>query len=586
MLKLIKLSANKKSFNTVHFNPEGITLIAGTKKSKNKKSTYNGVGKSLIIELIHFCLGSGYIKAFKPLEGWDFSLYFEIDGQKYNATRLVREDEEEQKKIYLNGEHKNIQDYNIFLEEKLFKKENKVSYLSFRSLIPRFIRRGKKSYNVYNEFSEDFSPYQMLLRTSFLLGFDTNIIENKRLLKTNLDKLKANLKSTEKYLEIQNKAKKSKEIENEKLNLQKEIDLKEQKLLNFKLADDYRETEDELKEISKYLKDIRNQITLRTNKIKNIDKTLAITPDIKYIDILSLYEEADIYFPEVLKERLEALECFNNSLLKTRSQRLLQERSNMEREISSLEKKLKAKQEIQETKNRYIGTHGALDEYVSLNNKITDLKIKLEKLIASEQLISDIKKNIIISKKELLSIVQKTMDYLEKVKDLRELNNITFRNMSQEFYDDKVGGLNVSANPNPENQIAFEISASISDDSSDGVGEVKIFCFDLTLLKLKHNHNIGFIFHDSRLFGNMDPRQQATCLKVAYKETKNSGLQYIATVNQDVIEKIKKEMRNKKLFDKTVTNNITLELTDESPASKLLGIQADIKYEEGEGEEE
>jgi uncharacterized protein YydD (DUF2326 family) len=582
VLKLIKLAANKESFHAVHFNPEGITLIAGTKKSKNKKSTYNGVGKSLIIELIHFCLGADYIKAFKPLDGWDFSLYFEIDGEKYNATRLIREDEEEQKKIYLNGEHKSIQDYNAFLEEKLFKKEDKIPFLTFRSLIPRFIRRGKKSYNAYNEFLEDFSPYQKLLRSSFLLGLDTNIIEDKRLLKTKLDKSKDSLKNAEKYLEIQNKAKKPKEIENEKLNLQKDIEEKEQKLLNFKLADDYRTTEDELKEISRNLKDILNQITLRKNKIKNIDKTLAITPDINYIDILSLYEEAYIYFPETLKKRLYELDYFHNSLLKTRSQRLLQEKSSIERDLSALETKLKEKQEIQETKNRYIGTHGALDEYVSLNNKITDLKIKLEKLIASGQLISDIKKDIIDSRKELLSLVKKAIDYLDKVKDLRELNNITFRNMSQEFYDDKVGGLNVSVNPNSENQIAFDISASISDDSSDGVGEVKIFCFDLSLLKLKHNHNMGFIFHDSRLFGNMDPRQQATCLKVAHKETKKKGLQYIATVNQDVIEKIKKEMKNKKLFDKTVTNNITLELTDESPESKLLGIQIDIKYEEGE----
>jgi len=55
---LIRLTANKPSFHTIEFK-EGLNFIIGgvqDKKDKQNK-TYNGVGKSLIIKIIHFsCL--------------------------------------------------------------------------------------------------------------------------------------------------------------------------------------------------------------------------------------------------------------------------------------------------------------------------------------------------------------------------------------------------------------------------------------------------------------------------------------------------------------------------------------------------
>lgn len=72
------------SFKTVKFNPDGLTLIVGvktnTKENKSTKSdkTYNGVGKSLLIDLVHFCLASQAKDSFKKsLPGWEFTLTFE-----------------------------------------------------------------------------------------------------------------------------------------------------------------------------------------------------------------------------------------------------------------------------------------------------------------------------------------------------------------------------------------------------------------------------------------------------------------------------------------------------------------------------
>ena len=82
-MRLIKLSANQSSFKTIKFNATGLSLIVGVRsdnlvnaeKPHEDGLSYNGVGKSLIVELIHFCLGSSKNNAFEQhLSDWEFSL--------------------------------------------------------------------------------------------------------------------------------------------------------------------------------------------------------------------------------------------------------------------------------------------------------------------------------------------------------------------------------------------------------------------------------------------------------------------------------------------------------------------------------
>ncbi len=55
-MRLLKLYANNPGFKTVEFNNSGVSIIVGKRHnndySQNKRSTYNSVGKSLIIALV------------------------------------------------------------------------------------------------------------------------------------------------------------------------------------------------------------------------------------------------------------------------------------------------------------------------------------------------------------------------------------------------------------------------------------------------------------------------------------------------------------------------------------------------------
>ena len=123
--------------------------------------------------------------------------------------------------------------------------------------------------------------------------------------------------------------------------------------------------------------------------------------------------------------------------------------------------------------------------------------------------------------------------------------------------------------------MQFDIDAKIESDTSDGINNVKIFCYDLTILFKGYNHHMDFIFHDSRLFDGIDERQKTDIFRTVYEEFYNTNKQYIASVNQNQLGEIKGQLTEEE-FKKIIIDNTVLTLTDESDSQKLLGIKVDI----------
>jgi len=137
-----------------------------------------------------------------------------------------------------------------------------------------------------------------------------------------------------------------------------------------------------------------------------------------------------------------------------------------------------------------------------------------------------------------------------------------------------VAGLSISNNEG-DNQLRYTIDARIESDFSDAINTVKTFCYDLTLLLKGHSHRMGFLFHDSRIFDGIDERQKSEMFFILSERFTNSPYQYIATVNQNQLEEIKKQI-GEHACEAIVPPHVVLTLTDESPEAKLLGISADI----------
>lgn len=150
-MKLISLSANKPSFHTVLFR-DGINIIVGKQvapPSENDGNTYNGVGKSLLMHLVHFCLGANAIDSFThKLEDWEFTLKFSIGGNEYFAKRNTSN----QNKIEINGETLKLKDFRQKMFGLCFDVKDDIKYLTWNTLFSRFVRRYRSCYSTFDGF--------------------------------------------------------------------------------------------------------------------------------------------------------------------------------------------------------------------------------------------------------------------------------------------------------------------------------------------------------------------------------------------------------------------------------------------------
>jgi len=577
-MQLISLTANKPSFKSVYFkNETGLNLIVATQKIASKKdetSTSNGVGKSLIVALIHFCLGSSAKPVFKSkLEDWVFTLAFKVGDKEYRSTRRT----ETQNVINLNGEELTLKKFNKKLEELLFKIPEGVSQLSFRSLIPFFARPRKASYTSFNNPNAVNNQYQIQIANSFLLGLDVLLVEEKFKLRKEQDRIKKLVNDLKKDNLLKEFFSRKKDPSIEIQQIREDIEILQSKLERFEVAEDYYEVNAEADRLKNDLDKINNKIILFQNQIVKIEQTTKITPDINKQNIENIYKEASIIIKEEALKTLDELECFYKNLSNSRNKRLIEQKNKLKRQIDELKYLSEEKTNSLDEKLRYLDARQALDVYMSMNQRLSDLKTQEANIIKYDELIDSYKNSKLQIDKKFIELTENTVSYLADASDV--LFNIKdfFRELAKRFYAKAGSGITIENNDG-ENQIRYNIDARIEADASDGINNIKIFCYDMAVLLKGSCHNVDFLFHDSRLLSDTDPRQIAELFKVLNDYIKVSGKQYNLTLNQNQLNEVKQYLSEDE-YKTIITDNICLELKDEKPEDKLLGIQVDMKYD-------
>lgn len=575
-MQLIKVYSNQASFRIVEFNRTGLSFVIAKQKNpgaSEKGKTYNGVGKSLLVRIIHFCLGAG-VKDYKlfceKLPGWEFFVDFEIGLTKYT----VRRGTVEPGKIFLNNEELSITKFNTKMNTLCFDISNGISFLSFRSLIPFFIRPQKESYIAYNKPGKTGSDYQALLYNAFLLGLDVFLLQKKyniRKEQERIKKLENNFKNDSLLRDFFTG---NKDVALTLVDVEEQIKRIDGDLSNFRVAEDYNEVQIKADKVENELFTLSNSVIMLQNNIENISKSLKFSPDMNKEDIKTIYSESKIYFPENMTKTLDNLENFYVKLISSRKRRLLEQQNKLKLEQQHKQADAERLRKEFDKLMQYLGEHQALDLFVSISSKSAELKAERDSLKKYQALQAEYKTKERQAEKTLLELNEVTENYLKEIEsDTIELRDY-YRSLSKIFYPNSVAGLTVENNDG-DNQLRFNIDARIESDASDGINNVKIFCYDLTILFKGRNHKINFVFHDSRLFDGTDERQKTDMFKTVYQKFAAVDKQYIATVNQNQLDEIKKYTTDEE-YKNIITQNTVLTLTDESDSEKLLGIKVDL----------
>ena len=579
-MKLIELSANKESFKTVPFNKSGLSFIVAKQKNpetSDNSKTYNGVGKSLIILLIHFCLGAKkehYTSFIEKLPDWVFYLTVEINDEQHVISRKMSEPT----KIYFDDEPAmTVDNFYEKMRKLVFSFPVDTQYLTFRNTLPFFIRPLKKSYVDADNPSNFHTPYQKLMVNAFLLGLDTNLVQEKYKLRKEqerVEELEKNIKNDDLLKEFFTQ---DKDVNLKIIDLEDEIDKLRESREKYEVAEDYYDVKIEADSIEKELAKKHNEIVLLKNQVENITKSLKTSPDLGRDSIEKVYEEVKIVFPENVSKTLHDLESFYSKLTSNRIQKLSEQKQLISKRLEeNLGKEEKLKKEL-DNKMKYLGAHQALDVVIKVSDRLKDLEAQKEKLQNYEKLIGNYHKKSLEIKESFIKYAQKTEEYLEELKPIIKEKQEFFRKLAKRFYPNNASGITVYNNEG-ENQQRYTIEAKIESDNSDGINNVKIFCYDMTMLFKGHGHNVKFSFHDSRLFDGIDEKHKAEIFKVVNELFNGIDYQYIATVNQNQLNEIKSILTEQE-YKEIIEKNTILTLTDEDDSEKLLGVKVDVGYE-------
>lgn len=577
-MRLIELSSTRSSFKTVRFNRTGLTLIVGRhakKQAKNIQSTYNGVGKSLLVALLHFCLGANKNRHFEEhLSGWDFSLRFEHREREHIVTRVVGED-----LLHLDGKGMKLKPYKDTLNELgVFDLPADVTALTFRALINFFLRQARASYTSPDLAVPEWTPYYRLLYQTFLLGMDFYLVVKKHDAKKKLDEQIALAKKYKEDKDLREFYLGEKNAEMELASLKERITKLEDSLAKFVVAKDYSARESEADSLRARIVQARNEVALRAVRLADIELALSWRPDVTPDRVRQLYKEAQVALPEAVNKRLDEVNAFQMRLRENRERRLQQEKRVAVLEQRSWHDLLaKLEQELDDLL-QYLRAHRALDEYTENNRFLSELIARKRKFEDYLSLLDKYTNEAQKIRAEMGRATVETTRYMESIKAHRDLLMDTFRGYAREFYGDKPAGLVVRNNDRDDNQIRFDVDVRIEHDQADGINDVRIFCFDLLLLSLRQRHEVDFLFHDSRIFAEMDWHQRLTLFRLASRVCQENGWQYIATINEDHVESVRAAAGSE--FDQLFVIPRVLELTDEPNGSgKLLGIQIEMQYE-------
>ena len=580
---LYSVKSNKPHFKTIQFK-EGLNVVLADRTSQaTKKDSRNGQGKSTLVEIIHFCLGSNKGDTLKKVEmaDWEFTIELDVCQSKLIVTRSVAT----QKNVYLQGDFSkwpiqptfdkktnkhfmSVENYKSVLGNLLFGLDidfQDTYHPTFRSLISYFIRLSDSAGSFHDPFdnSKKQQEWDKQINNAYLLGLDWKLLEARQLLKdedNTLDELKKGLKLGV-FDDIIGKS--QGELETTKIRLEEIVNEEKRKITEFKILEQYHDIEVEANELTKRFRQLSNTIIQDTALLQDYQSSLSKEVDASPQKVSEVYSKAGLVFPKEIVTRLDDVLEFHKKITENRKLFLQTEMLKLKRTIDSNEKERQTVSDRKENLLKILKNHGALDELNKLQelhqinvSKFEEVKLKLKNL----QKIEDGKSNIKIRGEELKKQIQIR---LEENKLHKEEAILLFNKNSEELYN-APGNLVIEL---ADKGLKFGVN--ILKSGSQGIDKMKIFCYDLMLAQLwaKRNPSPHLLLHDSTLFDGVDERQIALALELAAQKSKLMGFQYIITLNSDLVPK--NDFSPEFKFE----DFVVMKLGDKEKDSGLLGIR-------------
>ena len=574
---------NQRSFHAVEFTTGLNIILAERSETSTEKDTRNGVGKTTLLEIIDFCLGSRPTKGkgllIEHLQSWAFTLDITLRGNRVKVTRAVAEqnriviegstegwpekpdiDEQTGERVYKVDRWRTLLGWAFF---DLPRSTDQLPYWpSYRSLISYFVRLGPDAYTSPFRHFRQQKTWDIQLHTAYVLGMNWEYASRWQELKDEEERAKT-LEKAIKTGAMKGAIGTVGELETRRIQLEQQTANAKLALDTFKVHPQYESIQKEANRLTSEIHELANQNVVDRRRIKRYEESTKEEKPPASISLKCLYEEAGLVFTDKVKRTLEEAEAFHRDIISNRREFLGSEISRIHQFIDDREIRIREKTELRAEVLQVLQTHGALQEMTLLQEKYVSLLGFLERVQSRLQEMKSLKnkkREVKTAKDNLVQTAER--DHEERRDKWSEAIRL-FNEHSQVLYKSP-GKLVIDIG-----DTGYRYQVDIERSGSEGIEKMKIFCFDLAVLQLQmqRGQGIDVLVHDTLMYDSVDVRQRALALERAHEITAALGGQYICTINSDMVPEA--DFSEGFAFQQFVR----LRLSDASPSDSLLGIR-------------
>lgn len=578
-----RIYSDKSSFKEVRFEPGFNVVVAERTEGSTERDSRNGVGKSTLIEIIHYCFGSDHQKSslsVQELKGWTFSADFEIGGKEYTVSRNTDSPDV----VFLRGDFSDwttqpvrdeLYDAHVLAVDQWCEVLGVLAFglpsslgkftPSFRSLIAYFARRGVEAFANPLAFFRRQPEWSIQGNNAYLLGLGYEYAAKFQVLKDAIEDIREIKKATG-HGYFKDLIGSLGELEAERVTKTQEIDEFKGQLASFKVHPQYHKIQDQADELTRTMQELINSRHIEETLKKRYSGSLESERDISLDVVSTVYKEAGLNFADTVNKSLEDVSGFHTAILGNRRTYLQAEITRLTKSIEEKDKKINELSEKRSEVLSVLHSHGALEEHSRLSGRLAMLEGELEEV---KRRIKNLKEfearstDLEIQKKDLLRLAKQDKEEKREIIDTA----IAIFNESARALYESGGTLAIDITDN-----GYSFKPELQRGRSQGIGYMKVFCYDITLAQLQAKFfSKKFLVHDSTVFDGVDERQFARALSLAAEKAQQKGFQYICMLNSDVIPYSEFTDDFKTVFSQA----IRLKLTDSAADGTLLGVRFD-----------
>jgi uncharacterized protein YydD (DUF2326 family) len=526
---------------------EGLNFIVGEKSDDKKEGNkMNGVGKSLLIESINFCLlkkiDESRVSKISDIDV-DPSIYFclklEIESTDKIKIVEIRRNRIEKSDIvfFVDDEYKSMKfdEAKKYLDFLFFEDSQVELRPSFRSLLSILIREEDTRFNdilrPYNK--SNLEVFEELVKPHlYLFNVDLALLDRIKIVSAEAKLLTKSIQSLKKEMT-------SRGID-EKTIVSYLNDLKDN-VEKLSLANDELKSAEGQKQVQAQLSDfeirVEKLLTERAGKELLIKKIKSL-PSVEKIDtkkIQSVYNNFKVGLGDVVKKSFEEVLAFKEEVDSFQKVLMTEKLSSLNKEVAEIDAKIAIIENESSKLYAYLGAKEKIDNLKTTLKLEAEKRTELDRISSTYELWMSQKEKRKSLKKKKLDLVEQFNVVLFAIQETVESFEADLMKIHEHIAGNKHCQFDMKVNESSQQFIEFDYRIKL--DGSSGINRIKTFIYDTLLLVNKYTkqRHPGFLIHDN-IFASAGKDDMEKSLNYLFELSKKNRFQYILTINKDEFE--------------------------------------------------